>query len=60
MEEIAERATTVAPEEERETPASVELDLVSKHFGDLVAVRDVSLSFGRGEFFTLLGPSGCG
>jgi spermidine/putrescine transport system ATP-binding protein len=33
---------------------------VSKHFGDLVAVRDLDLDVGSGEFFTLLGPSGCG
>jgi spermidine/putrescine transport system ATP-binding protein len=39
---------------------SVRLDRVSKHFGDLVAVRDLALEIGRGEFFTLLGPSGCG
>ena len=39
---------------------SVRLDRVSKHFGDLVAVRDLGLDVGRGEFFTLLGPSGCG
>jgi spermidine/putrescine transport system ATP-binding protein len=39
---------------------SVRLDGVSKHFGDLVAVRDLDLDIGRGEFFTLLGPSGCG
>jgi spermidine/putrescine ABC transporter ATP-binding subunit len=39
---------------------SVRLDRVSKHFGDLVAVRDLDLDIGRGKFFTLLGPSGCG
>jgi spermidine/putrescine transport system ATP-binding protein len=39
---------------------SVRLDGVSKHFGDLVAVREIELDIGRGEFFTLLGPSGCG
>jgi spermidine/putrescine transport system ATP-binding protein len=39
---------------------SVELDSVSKHFGDLVAVGDLSLRLAAGEFFTLLGPSGCG
>jgi spermidine/putrescine transport system ATP-binding protein len=39
---------------------TVRLDAVSKHFGDLVAVRDMELDIGRGEFFTLLGPSGCG
>jgi len=33
---------------------------VSKHFGDLVAVRDLDLDIDRAEFFTLLGPSGCG
>jgi len=36
------------------------LERVSKHFGDLVAVRDLDLDIERGEFFTLLGPSGCG
>ena len=39
---------------------SVELEGVSKRFGDVVAVRDLDLAVGRGEFFTLLGPSGCG
>jgi spermidine/putrescine transport system ATP-binding protein len=39
---------------------TVRLERVSKHFGDLVAVRDLDLDIGRGEFFTLLGPSGCG
>jgi spermidine/putrescine transport system ATP-binding protein len=39
---------------------TVRLEQVSKHFGDLVAVRDLDLDIGRGEFFTLLGPSGCG
>src|SRR3989441_13334640 len=31
-----------------------------KAFGDVVAVRDVSLEVRPGEFLTLLGPSGCG
>ena len=39
---------------------TVRLDRVSKHFGELVAVRELDLDIGRGEFFTLLGPSGCG
>jgi spermidine/putrescine transport system ATP-binding protein len=38
----------------------VELQGVTKRFGDLAAVRGLDLSFRRGEFFTLLGPSGCG
>jgi spermidine/putrescine transport system ATP-binding protein len=33
---------------------------VSKHFGALVAVREMELDIGGGEFFTMLGPSGCG
>jgi len=44
----------------QEEAASVELEQVSKRFGDLVAVDDLSLDLARGEFFTLLGPSGCG
>ena len=39
---------------------SVQLQDVTKRFGDFVAVDDLSLTLGSGEFFTLLGPSGCG
>ncbi|MGH2974786.1 MAG: ABC transporter ATP-binding protein [Solirubrobacterales bacterium] len=39
---------------------SVELQSVTKRFGNLVAVDDLSLGLSGGEFFTLLGPSGCG
>jgi spermidine/putrescine transport system ATP-binding protein len=38
----------------------VELQCVTKRFGDVTAVEAVSLSVPRGEFLTLLGPSGCG
>jgi spermidine/putrescine transport system ATP-binding protein len=52
---------SVAPEE-RGGPArpSVELEGVTKRFGDFPAVREVDLTVRAGEFFTLLGPSGCG
>ena len=36
------------------------LDGVSRNFGSLNALRDVTLEVGRGEFIALLGPSGCG
>ena len=40
--------------------ASVVLSRIGKRFGETVAVADVSLEVGEGEFLTLLGPSGCG
>ena len=38
----------------------VRLERVTKQFGDVKAVDDLSLSFDRGGFVALLGPSGCG
>jgi spermidine/putrescine transport system ATP-binding protein len=38
----------------------VVLQGLRKAFGDVAAVRDVSLEVRGGEFLTLLGPSGCG
>jgi putrescine transport system ATP-binding protein len=38
----------------------VEFQGVTKRFGDVVAVADLSLSIYPREFFALLGPSGCG
>ncbi|WP_425450264.1 ABC transporter ATP-binding protein [Virgifigura deserti] len=40
--------------------AVVRLDRVSKRFGSLVVLDDLSLEVRRGEFLTLLGESGCG
>jgi multiple sugar transport system ATP-binding protein len=40
--------------------ARIVLDHVSKLFGDVVAVDDVTLSIDDGEFMVLVGPSGCG
>jgi multiple sugar transport system ATP-binding protein len=41
--------------------AQIVLDHVSKVFGDeVIAVNDVSLEIGNGEFMVLVGPSGCG
>ncbi len=38
----------------------IELNHLSKRFGDLEAVRDVTLTIARGEFFALLGPNAAG
>src|SRR3989338_6477853 len=40
--------------------AKVKLEKVGKRYGDLWAVRQITLHIERGEFFTFLGPSGCG
>ena len=40
--------------------ADVRLDGVTKRFGEVVAVDNVSVAIERGRFFALLGPSGCG
>ncbi len=38
----------------------VTLENLSKHFGNVIAVNDVSLEVKDGEFVAMLGPSGCG
>jgi multiple sugar transport system ATP-binding protein len=40
--------------------ADIALDRVTKTFGDVIAVDDVSLEIADGEFIVLVGPSGCG
>ena len=36
------------------------IENITKTFGDVVAVDDLSLEIESGQFITLLGPSGCG
>jgi spermidine/putrescine transport system ATP-binding protein len=50
-------AATSAPADDS---PSVDLRNVTKRFDDFTAVDNLSLTLGKGEFFTLLGPSGCG
>ncbi len=40
--------------------ASVELENVTKAWGDVIAVEDINLRIEDGEFVAILGPSGCG
>jgi spermidine/putrescine transport system ATP-binding protein len=43
-----------------DTGRDLRLEGVTKHFGDFVAVDDLTLTVPQGSFFALLGPSGCG
>ena len=40
--------------------AFVRLDRLTKHYGPVAAVENLSLEIAKGEVLTLLGPSGCG
>ncbi len=40
--------------------ATVTFEHVYKRFGDFMAVNDLNLEIGDGEFMVLVGPSGCG
>lgn len=41
-------------------PPALRLDRVTKRYGDVTAVDDVSFDLGRHELLALVGPSGCG
>jgi putrescine transport system ATP-binding protein len=53
-------AVKAAPWNDPATRPYVEVDRVTKAFGDFKAVDDVSLKIYKGEIFCLLGASGCG
>jgi NitT/TauT family transport system ATP-binding protein len=42
------------------SPLAIDVEGVSKKFGAVQALVDISLRVGAGEFLTLIGPSGCG
>src|SRR5579863_9881340 len=53
-------ATTEYGPDDGHRPPAVQLDGVSKRFGDAIALHETRLKVAPGEFMTLLGPSGCG
>src|SRR5262245_44025528 len=53
------RVAPSSPAGRAERPA-IALVHVRKEVGDVVAVDDVDLTIGQGEFFSMLGPSGSG
>ena len=44
----------------QEDKSIIEVRHVSKYFGDKTALDDVTLNVKKGEFVTILDPSGCG
>ena len=56
MSQIKPDARHVAPA----TDSAVSVRNVSKVYGDVQALKDLTLDFPRGELTSLLGPSGCG
>lgn len=45
---------------ERDMSAAIEVQGVSKRFGQFTALNQVSFTVQQGEFFALLGPNGAG
>mgnify|MGYP001809859769 CR=1 FL=1 len=56
---VAQRPT-FAPWTDPDAVPLIRFEGISKRFGDFVAVDQVDLSIHTGEFFSLLGASGCG
>ena len=44
----------------QESKSIIEVNGVSKFFGEKTALDHVTLNVKKGEFVTILGPSGCG
>lgn len=57
---IIHRSKQLEPWQDSTIEPYIEIDELGKSFGLVQAVKDVSLSIYKGEFFSLLGGSGCG
>ena len=44
----------------QETGARVEVKNLTKKFGDLLVLDDISFNVEKGEFLCIVGPTGCG
>lgn len=55
-----ERAIGASSSNAPPAPGFLRAQNLAKRFGPVVAVDEVSLEVGRGEFICILGPSGCG
>lgn len=56
---VAERVTTIDPDPAA-AACAVSLRGITKSYGDTTVVRDLNLDIAQGEFFSILGSSGCG
>ena len=50
----------IAQADPTEFESAVSARHISKNYGEVEALRDMSLEFPRGQLTSLLGPSGCG
>ena len=55
-----DKAKVFSPWDNPKEKPLIQIQGVTKRFGDFTAVDDVTLDIYRREFFALLGPSGCG
>jgi len=44
----------------KEAEYAIEVDNLTKRYGDLLAVNDISFTVSQGEVFAFLGPNGAG
>jgi putrescine transport system ATP-binding protein len=56
----ADQRARVEPWQDAKAKPFIQIQNVTKQFGDVYAVDNVSLDIYQREFFALLGPSGCG